>query len=366
MTFFLSLFKHLYIYTFIRLIQAEIGTGDRYVRLRWQNDTTNPARVNMPRTASSVTPPYVGNLHMEWQLIRGGNKIKREPKRQNVNGNFSAIQIDLSLTRKYGFYMWKIMLLVVMIAIMSWSTFLIRDENGRLDDTEIFVMRLEFTAALLLAAVSFLYISQESIPRLSYLTSLDCMILYSFFNLFLVVIETVLIRVASQRSSEGGYFFKNPEIEAAAILARTNGTATSLNVHDTAYIVSHDQLAMRIFPVVFAVIEIAIPIKALWHRHAWLKELKSHHALDGEVDKGLTFETWEEEWSWMKHSSEGKEKARRQTMRQQKEVGDAAERRPSLTGSQLQMFQVKNANSMNDKDLKLWKDGKDPSNKNYD
>jgi len=47
-------------------------------------------------------------------------------------------------------------------------------------------------------------------------------------------------------------------------------------------------------------------------------------------------------------------------------VGDAAERRPSLTGSQLQMFQVKNANSMNDKDLKLWKDGKDPSNKNYD
>ena len=166
-------------------IAAEIGTGDRYVRLRWQDDTSTLgksallARIKSggtvggskgptPRTASSVTPPYVGQLHMEWELLPGGNKIKREPKRQHVNGNFSALEIQLTLSRKYGFYLWKIMLLVWMIAIMSWSTFLIRDGTGRLNDTEIFVMRLEFTAALLLAAVSFLYISQESIPRLDF------------------------------------------------------------------------------------------------------------------------------------------------------------------------------------------------------
>ena len=98
------------------------------------------------------------------------------------NGNFSALEIQLTLSRKYGFYLWKIMLLVWMIAIMSWSTFLIRDGTGRLNDTEIFVMRLEFTAALLLAAVSFLYISQESIPRLDFF--FNPLILFKIFFFF--------------------------------------------------------------------------------------------------------------------------------------------------------------------------------------
>jgi hypothetical protein len=313
------------------VIAAEIGTGDRYVRLRWQNDTTNPARQNLPRTASSVTPPYVGDLHMEWKLIHGGNKIKREPKRQNVNGNFSAVEIQLSLTRKFGFYLWKIMLLVWMIAIMSWSTFLIRDIAGRLDDTEIFVMRLEFTAALLLAAVSFLYISQESIPRLSYLTSLDTMILFSFFNLFMVVIETVLVRVLSQRSAEGSFFFKDPKDVVESIDIKENHT--KLFYYDTRIIVNTDYNAMLFYPLVFHVVELAIPIWALMKRRWWLKELLSSGGFDGEVDQGLCFETWEEEWNWM--NNEGKEKVFRQSMKQMKNFGQAAERRPSLSGAQI-------------------------------
>lgn len=37
------------------------------------------------------------------------------------------------------------------------------------------------------------------------MTSLDCMILYSFFNLFMVVIETVIVRMMSQRSLDGSW-----------------------------------------------------------------------------------------------------------------------------------------------------------------
>ena len=161
------------------LIAAEIGTGDRYVRLRWQESNSLEKH---DRSASAITPPYVGTQNMEWDLVNGGNSVVRMDERHNVTGHYTAIEVQLRLTRRYGFYLWKIMLLVWMIACMSWSTFLVKGEDGRID-SESFIERLNYTAALLLAAVSFLYISQESIPRLSYLTSLDTMILFSFFNL---------------------------------------------------------------------------------------------------------------------------------------------------------------------------------------
>jgi hypothetical protein len=290
-------------------IAAEIGTGDRYVRLRWQDDTTARRRENSlndnqfpPRTASSVTPNYVGELHMEWELLKGGNKIKRMKKRLHVNGHFSAIEIQLSLTRKYGFYLWKIMLLVWMIAIMSWSTFLIRDVTGRLDDTEIFVMRLEFTAALLLAAVSFLYISQESIPRLSYLTSLDLMLLFSFFNLFMVVMETVFVRAMSRRSKLTGSFFYNQQL---------NNENKSAHVDDFYYntdsIIQVDTHALIIYPIVFHFVELIIPFVALMKRKKWVNKLVNS-GLDGHVGYGLSCNTWEEEWNYMSKNDDVNDK----------------------------------------------------------
>ena len=299
-------------------IAAEIGTGDRYVRLRWQDDTATATNSNnggkggsgsaqklLPRSASSVTPAYVGELHMEWQLLQGGNKVKRMDKRLHVNGNFSAVEVQLSLTRKYGFYLWKIMLLVWMIAIMSWSTFLIRDVDGRIDDTEVFVMRLEFTAALLLAAVSFLYISQESIPRLSYLTSLDLMLLFSFFNLFMVVIETVGVRIISQRSlATGSFFFKAFNGSSGADVVKQGAVLMNDYYYNTDTIVSCDIYAMIIYPIVFHCVELTIPLIALVKRKRWVQNLKK--GLDGEVDVGLSCNTWEEEWKWMKSQKKGK------------------------------------------------------------
>lgn len=254
-------------------IAAEIGTGDRYVRLMWQNG----------RLASAVTPKQVGTQNMERDLVPGGNAIVRFPQRENVTGCFTAIEVQLRLTRRYGFYLWKIMLLVWMIACMSWSTFLVRSEDGRVDP-EAFIERLNFTAALLLAAVSFLYISQESIPRLSYLTSLDTMILFSFFNLFGVMVETVAVRIMSTMTVSA-------EVDGMKNYAYTIEQLENV-----------DMWGMYISAGTFHLVEIIIPIYALGYRWRWLRRVKKWGS-KGYVDPGLLKMTGEAEKASREKSS---------------------------------------------------------------
>ena len=257
-------------------IAAEIGTGDRYVRLMWQSD----------RLASAITPKQVGTQNMERDLVPGGNAVVRFPRRENVTGYFTAIEVQLRLTRRYGFYLWKIMLLVWMIACMSWSTFLVRSEDGRIDP-EAFIERLNFTAALLLAAVSFLYISQESIPRLSYLTSLDTMILFSFFNLFGVMVETVAVRIMSTMSV-------SPEVDG---IKNYTFTIKQLETVDT--------WGMYISAGTFHLVEFIIPIYALGHRWRWLRRVKKNGP-QGYLDPGLLKMTGEAERASREKNSSNK------------------------------------------------------------
>ena len=269
-------------------IAAEIGTGDRYVRLRWQESN---ALEKHDRSASAITPSYVGTQNMEWDLVKGGNSVVRVPLRHNVTGNYTAIEVQLRLTRRYGFYLWKIMLLVWMIACMSWSTFLVKGEDGRID-SESFIERLNYTAALLLAAVSFLYISQESIPRLSYLTSLDTMILFSFFNLFGVMVETVVVKLMSEMTIPG-------EVVGDGEVA--NSTFTNEVLAEV------DMWGMYVSAGTFHLVEFLIPIVALISRWRMVRRVK-RWGEKGYVDPGLLKKTKEEEAQLRKKEAAGKAK----------------------------------------------------------
>ena len=80
-------------------IAAEIGTGDRYVRLHWQ---ASDELEKHDRSASAITPAHVGTQNMEWDLVKGGNMVERVPLRHNVTGHYTAIEVQLRLTRRYG------------------------------------------------------------------------------------------------------------------------------------------------------------------------------------------------------------------------------------------------------------------------
>ena len=86
--------------------------------------------------------------------------------------------------------------------LVFFSLFFFFFNKGGIVKREAANDRLSYASSLLLACVAFLYISNDSIPRLPYLTTLDKMILYGFLNLFLVMLETFIVfRISARNDS---------------------------------------------------------------------------------------------------------------------------------------------------------------------
>lgn len=167
------------------LFVAERGTEDHLVRLVWKNHPTK-------YSAYSITPDYIARQMQEWKFFPLLNSVRRMQQQKGTSGDATGIEIRIYLARRFQFYIYKIAMVLYMITMLSWFVFAFDVDTGVVD-TEALVNRLRYAASLLLASVSFLYISADSIPKLAYLTTLDQMILYGFLNLFFVMLETFVV-----------------------------------------------------------------------------------------------------------------------------------------------------------------------------
>jgi len=62
-----------------------------------------------------------------------------------------------------------------------------------MDPIEDFADRINICLTLILAAVAFLYVVGESLPKVPYLTLLDKLMLYAFFFIFLGGVESTVV-----------------------------------------------------------------------------------------------------------------------------------------------------------------------------
>ena len=108
-------------------------------------------------------------------------------------GEYSAVEVTVHVSRDYGFYLWKIMLILTMICIVSWVSFFLKN----------FEERINMSLTLFLSAIAFLYIVSDSLPKLGYLTTMDKMVLACFFNIFFTIVETfVVFHVVDDKSTQ--------------------------------------------------------------------------------------------------------------------------------------------------------------------
>ena len=75
------------------------------------------------------------------------------------------------------------MLIILLLVCISEFTFFMDAEDD-------FPDRLNTSITLILASVAFLYVASESLPKISYLTLLDKMMLFSFIMLFATALES--------------------------------------------------------------------------------------------------------------------------------------------------------------------------------
>ncbi|HEX7184616.1 MAG TPA: hypothetical protein VF756_22520 [Thermoanaerobaculia bacterium] len=106
---------------------------------------------------------------------------------------YSRYGIEIYVTRRAGFYIWKVIVMEVLLVILSWVVFL--QEPGDIGN------RSTVSVTLLLATVAFSYVISGITPRISYLTLLDYFLLGSFFAIFLSALENVVVYLLHKRGS---------------------------------------------------------------------------------------------------------------------------------------------------------------------
>lgn len=173
------------------LFCIQLGTGDTAARLGWDENY---------RSSIRMVPQYVLGQMKEWNIHREITSVRRIPQIVNLTGSMTGIEVRINVSRKYTFYIAKIYTLLWLMTFSSLYVLAMTEGPTRIIDRAVFNERLNFSAALLLTSVSFLYVSGDAIPKLSYLTFFDWMVIHSFFTQSLMMLEAYVVFTMTKHS----------------------------------------------------------------------------------------------------------------------------------------------------------------------
>ena len=125
------------------------------------------------------------NLNLpEWEIGDIETQIEQNLEvRSNVP--FSKFLMQIKLIRKPGFYLWKVLIPLIILVIISWSVFWMVEES--LAD------RISFSLTGILTVVAYQFLISENLPNISYLTLMDAILSLSFVAIALTVAENIVV-----------------------------------------------------------------------------------------------------------------------------------------------------------------------------
>eukprot|EP00732_Lithocolla_globosa_P004657 Lithocolla_globosa_v1_NODE_4403_length_1444_cov_7.344852.p1 type:complete len:418 gc:universal NODE_4403_length_1444_cov_7.344852:175-1428(+) len=98
---------------------------------------------------------------------------------------YSEYQILGRLTRRHGYYMWNVVLIMFLIVNMCFISFFINHED--------LGSRMEIILTLFLTSVAFKYVIESNLPKIQYTTLLDKYIVAAFLIQFFIAIEATIV-----------------------------------------------------------------------------------------------------------------------------------------------------------------------------
>lgn len=106
-----------------------------------------------------------------WNII--GHTYKYEPyKGPNDSKYFDSLVFEIDIERKHDFYVYKVIIPIVLILMVCWSSLWITPKEIE--------SRLTITIVCLLSLIAYNFVIDKELPKLEYLTILDWIILISY------------------------------------------------------------------------------------------------------------------------------------------------------------------------------------------
>jgi hypothetical protein len=99
--------------------------------------------------------------------------------------DFSEIHLEISLTRQSANFIWKVIFPLIVLVLLMWAVFWLEVDN--LSDR----LNLAFIGVLTIVAYQFLI--DGTMPRISYFTFTDAVLLYSFVIMCMAIFESLMV-----------------------------------------------------------------------------------------------------------------------------------------------------------------------------
>ncbi len=120
----------------------------------------------------------------EWE-VTGLTMASSERRRMRDNVPFSNLEIQIRLKRHSGFYLWKIFLTVIIIVALTWVVFWMSGERlGR---------RAGISSSGILTVIAYQFVTTSNLPKVSYLTVADKVMLLSVIFIAGTMLESLLV-----------------------------------------------------------------------------------------------------------------------------------------------------------------------------
>jgi hypothetical protein len=97
------------------------------------------------------------------------------------------IRFDISVERRSNFYVWKVILPLTLMVVISWAAFWI--EASDLDN------QLQVAVTTILTVIAFAFAISATMPRVPYLTYIDAFFLECYVFVFLAIVELMTVHI---------------------------------------------------------------------------------------------------------------------------------------------------------------------------
>ena len=120
----------------------------------------------------------------EWHIENVESKIESVKDIQD-RATFSEFLMEIEVVRKYDYYLWKIIIPLILLVMISWSVFWMIGDK--------LVDRMSISMTGILTIVAYQFIISDILPRVSYFTFMDTFLSISFLIMLLSVFENIIV-----------------------------------------------------------------------------------------------------------------------------------------------------------------------------
>jgi hypothetical protein len=131
-----------------------------------------------------------GSFLAGWDIIENISNVDVDPL-SGISGVHTRLVHSIVIDRHAGYYFWKFILPLCFIILMAWSVFW-------LDPEKYATSQIYISSATIFALIAFLISLRQILPRTSYLTRADELVLGATILVFLALAEVIITSRLSQ------------------------------------------------------------------------------------------------------------------------------------------------------------------------